>query len=55
MAAWEFGGWRPYVGGFYLLSGDPDGLKKPGWHAGVDYARQCAGACSARDWSAGST
>ena len=38
VAAWELGGWRPYAGGFYLLHGDPEGLKKPGWQAGVDYA-----------------
>jgi hypothetical protein len=37
-AAWEFGGWRPYAGGFYMLHGDPSSLKKPGWQAGVDYA-----------------
>jgi len=36
--AWERGGWRPYAGGFYLLSGDPEGLKKYGLHAGLDYA-----------------
>ena len=36
--AWELGNWRPYGGGFYLLSGDPEGLKKSGLHAGLDYA-----------------
>lgn len=35
--AWERAGWRPYVGGSYLLRGDPEGLKKPGVHAGFDY------------------
>ena len=38
MAAWEFGDWRPYAGGFLLLKGDPHGLKKTGWQAGLDYA-----------------
>ena len=38
VAAWDIGGWRPYAGGYYLLSGDPDGLKKGGLHAGLDYA-----------------
>ena len=37
MLAWERAGWRPYVGGSYLLSGDPEGLKKAGVQAGVDY------------------
>jgi hypothetical protein len=36
--AWERGAWRPYAGGFYLLSGNPAGLKKTGVHAGLDYA-----------------
>ena len=36
--AWERGGWRPYVGGFYLLGGEPEGLDKSGLHAGLDYA-----------------
>jgi len=40
VAAWDLGPWRPYAGGFYMLHGDPDSLKKPGWQAGVDYAGQ---------------
>lgn len=36
--AWERGGWRPYAGGYYLLRGDSEGMKKPGVHAGLDYA-----------------
>jgi hypothetical protein len=35
--AWERGGWRPYVGGFYLLRG-PEGLHRSGGQAGFDYA-----------------
>ena len=38
VVAWELGGWRPYAGGFYLLRGDPEGLKETGLHAGLDYA-----------------
>jgi len=40
MLAWERAGWRPYVGGSYLLSGDPEGqgLKRTGVQAGLDYA-----------------
>ena len=37
--AWERGGWRPYAGGFYLLSGLP-GVHRNGGHAGIDYAGQ---------------
>lgn len=35
--AWERGGWRPYAGGYYLLSGLP-GVHRNGGHAGLDYA-----------------
>ena len=38
VVAWEFGDWRPYAGGFLLLKGDPHGLEKTGWQAGLDYA-----------------
>ena len=38
MLAWERAGWRPYAGGSYLLSGSPEGLKRPGVQAGLDYA-----------------
>jgi hypothetical protein len=38
VVAWERGGWRPYGGGVYLLRGNPDGLKKSGLQAGLDYA-----------------
>jgi hypothetical protein len=37
LAAWDFGGWRPYAGGSYLLHGTPQGLKKAGLQAGLDY------------------
>jgi hypothetical protein len=37
VVAWERGGWRPYLGGFYLIRG-PEGLHRNGGQAGVDYA-----------------
>jgi hypothetical protein len=36
--AWEAGSWRPYAGGYYLLYSNEDIEKKPGLHAGFDYA-----------------
>lgn len=36
--AWERGGWRPYLGGSYIISSDLEGAKKAGLHAGFDYA-----------------
>jgi uncharacterized protein DUF1207 len=36
--AWEGGGWRSYAGGYYLLHSSEDIEKRPGLHAGLDYA-----------------
>jgi Protein of unknown function (DUF1207) len=38
VVAWEAGGWRPYAGGYYLLYSNEDIEKRPGLHAGLDYA-----------------
>jgi hypothetical protein len=48
VVAWEFGEWRPYAGGFQLLKGDPHGLKKAGWQAGLDYAGRTSFLAGAR-------
>ena len=35
--AWDRGGWRPYVGGLYVVHRDPGDLKQGGLQVGVDY------------------
>lgn len=35
--AYDWGGWRGYGGGSYLIGRDPDDLKQQGLHAGADY------------------
>ena len=37
LLAWQWGGWRPYAGGMYIIHRDPDDLKQAGFQVGVDY------------------
>jgi hypothetical protein len=37
LLAWQWGGWRPYAGGLYIIHRDPDDLKQAGFQVGVDY------------------
>jgi hypothetical protein len=37
LLALESRGWRGYGGGYYLLRGNPEGLKRRGVHVGLDY------------------
>jgi hypothetical protein len=37
LVAWERAGWRPYLGGMYIIHRDPDDLKQAGFQVGVDY------------------
>ena len=37
LLAWQWGGWRPYAGGMYIIHRDPDDLKQAGFQIGVDY------------------
>ena len=37
LLAWQWGGWRPYGGGMYIIHRDPDDLKQGGFQVGLDY------------------
>lgn len=37
VVAWERAGWRPYIGGLYVIHREPEDLKRTGFQLGVDY------------------